>query len=183
MKRLGQRIKRKREGLQLRLNELAQKVGISSSALSQIENAKAFPSIITLKNVADALHTTVGELIGENETLSKQPLISSSQKRFVKANPSGAQLFLLSHHDPYKQMETYLIEFAPQADSDRIMISHPGQEFFHVTEGQLEFVLDETKYLLFEGDSFYFDSNQNHFAKNMSGSVCKVIWVVTPPNI
>ena len=81
MKRLGERIRRKRESLHLKLNDLAGKVGISSSALSQIEKAKAFPSILTLKSIADCLHTTVGELIGENETLSKQPQIKYADKK------------------------------------------------------------------------------------------------------
>ena len=66
MKRIGERIRQKRELLGLQLKVLSKKVGISSSALSQIEKAKAFPSIITLKSIAENLHTTVGELIGEN---------------------------------------------------------------------------------------------------------------------
>ena len=39
MKRIGARIKGRRKLLNLQLNELAGKVGISSSALSQIENS------------------------------------------------------------------------------------------------------------------------------------------------
>ena len=69
MQRIGERIKSKREQLGLQLNELAKKVGVSSSALSQIEKAKSFPTIITLKLIAENLQTTVGELIGENESL------------------------------------------------------------------------------------------------------------------
>ncbi|KAB2822721.1 MAG: helix-turn-helix transcriptional regulator, partial [Paludibacter sp.] len=69
MNRIGERIKRKRDQFKLNLNELAKRVGISSSALSQIENGKAFPTIITLKSIADQLQTTVGELIGENESV------------------------------------------------------------------------------------------------------------------
>lgn len=86
MKRLGERIKRKREDLHLRLNELAQKVGISPGALSQIEKAKAFPSITTLKSIADNLYTTVGELIGENEILTNNPLVKFSEKSFIVKN-------------------------------------------------------------------------------------------------
>ena len=67
MNRLGARIKRKREMLSLPLSDLSKKVGISASALSQIENSKAFPSIVTLKSIANSLYTTVGELIGEHE--------------------------------------------------------------------------------------------------------------------
>ncbi|NCC62412.1 MAG: XRE family transcriptional regulator, partial [Verrucomicrobiae bacterium] len=52
MNRIGERIKRKRELRNLNLGELAEKVGISASALSQIEKSKSFPSIITLKSIA-----------------------------------------------------------------------------------------------------------------------------------
>ena len=51
MNRIGERIKKKREQFNLQLNELAEKIGISSSALSQIEKAKSFPSIVTLKTM------------------------------------------------------------------------------------------------------------------------------------
>jgi len=183
MKRLGLRIRRKREEQYLKLNDLARKVGVSSSALSQIENAKAFPSILTLKNIADSLHTTVGELIGEHETLFNQPLIKNAEKKFVRENKSGAKLYLLSHHDPLKQMETYLIEFEPDANSEEIMSSHPGQEFCYVTEGKLEFILEDKTYILDAQDSFYFNSNTPHLAHNISKQKSKVIWVVTPPNI
>ena len=86
MKRLGERIKKRREFLKMQLNDLSKKVGISPSALSQIENAKAFPSIVTLKNIADSLHSSVGELIGENEMLAKNPIIRYKEKKFVKDN-------------------------------------------------------------------------------------------------
>ena len=55
MKRIGERVKRRRELLNLQLNDLVGKVGISSSVLSRIEKAKAFSSIITLKSIADNL--------------------------------------------------------------------------------------------------------------------------------
>lgn len=183
MKRLGERIRRKRESAHLKLSELAGMVGISSSALSQIEKAKAFPSILTLKSIADCLHSSVGELIGENETLSKQPQIKYADKKFVQENESGAKLYLLSHHDPLKQMETYLVEFVPGSDSKGIMSSHPGQEFCYVLEGQLEFSLEGKNYRLEANDSFYFNSNILHAANNKSNNTARIIWVVTPPNI
>lgn len=183
MKRLGERIRRKRESLHLKLNDVANRVGISSSALSQIENAKAFPTILTLKSIADCIHTTVGELIGENETLSKQPLIKDSKRKFVKGNKSGTKLYLLSHHDPLKQMETFLIEFVPDSNVDKIMSSHPGQEFCYVIEGKVEFVLENTIYTLEKDDSFYFNSNIEHDAKNINTGNSKILWIVTPPNI
>jgi XRE family transcriptional regulator, regulator of sulfur utilization len=183
MNRLGERIKRKREMLKLALSDLSKKVGVSASALSQIENSKAFPSILTLKNIANSLYTTVGELIGENESLTKNPLIKADEIKFVKINSSGTSLFLLSHHENSKQMEPYIIKFVDNSDSSDIMYSHPGQEFIHVLDGKLLMSLDNTQYIIDKGDNFYFNSNIPHVLKNIQGSSARVLWIVTPPNI
>jgi Cupin domain./Helix-turn-helix. len=183
MNRIGERIKRKRELLNLPLSDLARKVGISASALSQIENAKAFPSIITLKTIADQLYTTVGELIGENESLTKKPLIKANDIKFVKVNSGGTSLFLLSQHENGKQMEPYIIKFVENSDTSDIMTSHPGQEFVHVLEGKLMITLEKTHYILEKGDNFYFNSNIPHSLKNIHNSSAKVLWIITPPHI
>ncbi|MBK6285148.1 MAG: helix-turn-helix transcriptional regulator [Draconibacterium sp.] len=80
MNKIGERIKKKRELLNLNLNTLAEKVGISSSALSQIEKSKSFPSIFTLKSIAENLYTSVGELIGENDSLSNNPVVTKKDQ-------------------------------------------------------------------------------------------------------
>lgn len=183
MKRLGERIRRKRESMHMQLNDLAKKVGISASALSQIENAKAFPTILNLKAIADSLNTTVGEIIGEYETLSQNPRIKKGEKKFVKQNESGASLYLLSHHDPHKQMETYSMVFEQGADASELMLTHPGQEFVHVINGQMLINLEEQEFILENGDSFYFNSGIPHQMKNINTGTSEVIWVITPPNI
>ena len=183
MKRLGERIKKRREYLKMQLNDLAKKVGISPSALSQIEKAKAFPSITTLKSISENLITTIGELIGENETLNKNPLMKDTEKKFVQKNESGASLYLLSHHDPGKQMETYFVELKSGADADSFMTTHPGQEFIHVLSGKLKILLDEVEYTLQKGDNFYFNSNIFHSFSNKQVKKTEFIWIVTPPNI
>lgn len=183
MKRLGERIKKRREQLKIQLNDLANHVGVSSSALSQIENAKAFPSITTLKKIADNLNITVGEIIGEHETLLKNPIIRHAEMKFVKENDNGAKLYLLSHHDAGKQMEPYLISLPPNTDSSEIINAHLGQEFIHIIKGTIEIVLEDATYLLNPGDNFYLNSNVTHVLKNTSDSITEVIWIISPPNI
>jgi transcriptional regulator with XRE-family HTH domain len=183
MNRLGERIKRKRESLKMPLADLSKKVGISASALSQIENAKAFPSILTLKTIADSLYTTVGDLIGENETLTRNPMVKEGDIRFVKVNSTGTSLFLLSHHEAGKQMEPYILKFVENSDSSDIMVEHPGQEFIHVLQGKLLMTLENTQYIMEKGDNFYFNSNISRNIKNIGNTPASVIWIVTPPYI
>lgn len=181
MKRLGERIKKKRENQKIQLNDLARRAGISPSALSQIEKAKASPSIVTLKNIAECLHTTVGELIGENENLSQNPLIIKEEIKFIERNESGSELYLLSHHDPLKRMETYLIRFSEHSDLQGLFSSHHGQAFCHVQHGSFVFFLDETPYQLKPGDSFYFDTILSFRAQLAGTPTGELLWVATPP--
>ena len=48
---------------QIKMNELAKKVGISSAYLSQIENGKRNPTIDTLKAIAEELNIDIEMLI------------------------------------------------------------------------------------------------------------------------
>ena len=183
MNRLGERIKRKRENLNMHLSDVSKKVGISPSALSQIENAKAFPSIVTLKKIAESLFTTVGELIGENEKLTKNPLIKTGDLKFVRVNSSGTSLFLLSHHDSGKQMEPYMLKFIENSDSTEIMSEHPGQEFIYILEGKFLMTLDNDQYVLEKGDNFYYNSGIMHQIKNIGKTTARILWIISPPNI
>lgn len=143
MKLLGERIKRKRETMQISLGELARRVGVSASALSQIENSKSVPTIVTLKAIAESLHTSVGELIGENEAITKNPLVRFEEKTLAGNNESGTTVYLLSNPGNLKQMETCLLQFNEGANGDDIMRLHPGQEFCYVLQGELEFRLED----------------------------------------
>jgi len=183
MDQMGKRIKKKREILGFQVKELSLRIGVTSSLISQIERGKAFPSIVTLKKIAEALHTTVGDLIGENENLVQHPLLKSNERRFVKKNKNGTSLHLLSYHFPSKQIEPYIIQFGINSDSEGIMTSNfPGQEFCFVLKGSFEAVINNQQYRLNEGDGFYFNSSQQHLYKNISGKKAEILWIITPHN-
>ena len=181
MDQMGKRIKEKRVSLGLQMKELSLRIGVTPSLISQIESGKAYPSIVTLKKVADALHTTVGDLIGENEDLVHHPLLKVDERRFVKENKDGTSLHLLSYHDPSKQIEPYIIQFNRDSDSDGIMTSNfPGQEFCYVIKGSFRATVNEQQYRLTNGDGFYFHSKQSHLFKNISGKKAELLWIITP---
>ncbi len=180
---MGKRIRQRRESLGFLIKELSFNIGVTSSLISQIERGKAFPSIVTLKKVAEALQTTVGELIGENDGQIQHPLLKFSERRFAKKNTNGTSSYLLSYHFPSKQIEPYLIQFNKNSDSQGIMTSNfPGQEFCFVLKGSFEVTFEEHKYSLNEGDGFYFNSNKFHLFKNVSGKKAEILWVITPNN-
>lgn len=180
---MGRRIKQKREQFGFLIKDLSSQIGVTSSLISQIEKGKAYPSIVTLKKIADALQSTVGELIGENENLNLKPLLKSQERRFVKKNKAGTSLHMLSYHDPSKQIEPYLIQFKTESTSRGIMTSKfPGQEFCYVVKGEFEAVVNKNSYHLSSGDGFYFNSKNQHLFKNTSGNDAEMLWIITPKN-
>lgn len=64
---IGQRLARARQQAGLTLTELAQRVGVSASMLSQIENDKVVPSLETLDKAAEALGLSVCYFLMDQE--------------------------------------------------------------------------------------------------------------------
>ena len=182
MKRIGERIKRKRELMDLHLGDLAREVGISASALSQIERAKAFPSIVTIKSIAEHLETTVSELIGENDHRSDiLPVAKKGEEKLYEENDNGAKLFRIEHHFLNKQMHPFMAELKTSADLSGLLKNKIGQIFCVVLSGEVQFILDHEKYLLNEGDSIYFSSKVSYNAKNKGESNARILVIVSPP--
>lgn len=167
MNRIGERIKRIREHKGLQLNDLAKRVGVSPSALSQIEKAKTFPSIITLKQIADNLQTTVGELIGENESLFNNPVFRKEENLFVERNDSGTEVYIVSQHDVSKQMETFILKFYENSDSLELFKHHNSQIFGYLLSGEIQFEIDNKSYVVLPGDTIYFNGKRNFRIQNI----------------
>ena len=182
MNRIGERIKRKRVLHKLTLSELAEKVGISSSALSQIEKSKSFPSIITLKSIAKQLHTTVGELIGENEAIASHPVVKRSEMKHAERNSSGTNVYLLSHNEIDKQMDTYLLRFAKGSGIEQLFAETHGQVFCHILTGEVRFILEEKPHLLKQGDSIYFNARASKDIINNHDGISEMLWIQSPAN-
>lgn len=183
MIRLGERIRNRREKLNIQINDLAYSIGVTPSLISQIERAKAFPSIVTLKKIADALQITVGALIGENETFSKNPVVTFNEKKIVHTNESGAMLYLLSNHDQQKLMEPHLFVFASESNSRGLVNTISGQSYYFALKGNFRIEVNQNEFTLNQNDSFYFNSGTDHTIYNIDKTEAHLLWVSTNPII
>ena len=71
MSSLGENIRQVRKKRKMSQQELARKIEVTSGFLSQIENGKNAPSLVTLKKLAGSLGVSVGYLMGEEEQKSR----------------------------------------------------------------------------------------------------------------
>ena len=116
MKIVGINIKRIREREGITLRELARKLDVSASFLSQIETNKTSPSLATLKNIADNLKTTVSTLVGENIIQAGNPVLKSKERKFIEEIGNGISMYLMNRTDENTQMEIMLYKLKKDAD-------------------------------------------------------------------
>jgi len=93
MNLIGVNIKRLREEKNITLRELAEKLHVSASFISQVETGKATPSLSSLKNIADALQTTIGSLAGENEKAVSSPVTKEEERVALKQIGKGIKMY------------------------------------------------------------------------------------------
>jgi DNA-binding transcriptional MerR regulator/quercetin dioxygenase-like cupin family protein len=175
--RLGTKLRRLRKAAGLRLVQAADKVGISAGFLSAIELSQANPSISTLQKLAAAYDTTVLALYNRPAQPSR---IVRKTGRHVLRTDSGIAMELLS--TDAKMLQSMLFRLPPGTGSDGAY-AHEGEEFIYMLQGTLELWLDEwDRSVLYEGDSFWFESTRGHRWFNPSEEEEAVLlWVNTPP--
>ena len=70
---LGSRLRTERERLEISLRELARRINVSPSLISQIERGLAMPSVSTLWSLATELGLTIDELFSASERSAAAP--------------------------------------------------------------------------------------------------------------
>jgi transcriptional regulator with XRE-family HTH domain len=184
---IGKRIKKKRIELGLRGIDLAEKSGLSSGFISQIERNLVNPSVSTLKKIGNALNVPVGTFFEEtsskeetNEFLvNKSPIVHENQRKIL--SPNNGVIFYLLNPDMSGDIEFILDIFESGATTGEELYSHPGEECGLILEGELEVQLEAKKYLLKKGDSITFKSTILHRKTNTGKFKSISIWANTPP--
>src|ERR671935_2593980 len=90
---VGRRIREHREQSNLSLRELARRLGISPSAISQIETGKSRPSVSTLYSIVTELGMSLDELFsGANHTRRRRAAAPEPPAEPRPAQPPGRHI-------------------------------------------------------------------------------------------
>lgn len=179
---IGEKLKKSRNEKGMSLRELATKVELSASFLSQIEQGKASPSIENLKKIATTLDVRVSYLIEDEEDEIKNiHYTKKDEVKYLESKGSNTKMALLMPKNKEKNMEPIIYEIGINGESGRDFYSHGGEEFIYILDGELDVYIADKKYKLKEGDSLYFKSQIKHRFKNTSKKEVRALWVVSPP--
>lgn len=169
----GAEIREIRKQKQLTLQSLAEKTGLSSSLLSQIERGLVDPTVGTFWKICSALDVPINHFFRINE--GQDPVIRGNQRKVIQLRNTNVKYHVLT---PLQQgkIEFLLVEIEPGETLQPELVSHSGEECGFIIQGELKVLLDDQEYHLYEGDSMGFVSTKPHRYINPSNNVSISIW-------
>jgi DNA-binding XRE family transcriptional regulator/mannose-6-phosphate isomerase-like protein (cupin superfamily) len=201
---IGHRIRQERLRRNIGLRELARRVDVSPSLISQIELGRATPSVSTLYSIVQELSISLDQLFAEvsdqagverhgtdsapsarvsDGTMANRgavvgPLVRCLERQRIHLG-SGVTWESMSPdtgHGFDFLYSTY--DVGGESAAPDALIRHDGKEYGHLLEGRLGVTVGFTTYTLEPGDSISFDSTTPHRLFNMGDVPAKAIWCV-----
>jgi len=193
---LGPRLREIRLRQNIGLRELARRLDLSPSSISQIETGKIRPSVRTLYSLASAFGVTVDEVLFSEPAAPRdsgapvapgfprpvaEPALTVQRlaERPVIALNSGVvweRLMFWADEDVEFLEATY--EPGGASSPDDAFVRHNGHEFGLIQSGTLRVVVGFDEFILNPGDSISFPSSTPHRLSNEGTETVKAIWVV-----
>ncbi|HTX13531.1 MAG TPA: cupin domain-containing protein [Solirubrobacteraceae bacterium] len=205
---VGRRVREERLRQQIGVRELARRVGVSASLISQVELGKASPSVGTLYAIVNQLGLSLDELLlGPPDRRRRLGVAKGDSRRRRPAAPEAetADESLGGAFDPVvRRGDGKAIQLAsgvrwerltPQTPQDvdflnvvyeeggescpeDSLMRHSGTEYGHVLTGHLRVTVAFDTYDLGPGDSISFESTMPHRLFNLGPEPVEAIWFV-----
>jgi len=185
--KVGSRLREERERRGISLRELARRVGVSPSLVSQIELDRVNPSVSTLYALVTDLGMTMGDVFGDNAQEAPRPsaprdhdgLVTLPDTRRVIDLASGVRWERLTpHSDPEIEFLYVVYPVGGESCPADALLTHGGREYGYVTSGTLGVRVGFDEYELGPGGSIAFDSSSPHRLWTIGDEPVSAVWVV-----
>lgn len=192
---LGERLRAHRTEVGISLRELARRIEVSPSLVSQIETGKVQPSVGTLYAIVTELEASFDDLLFGDEAgvsdgrgsaallaavLTDEPApttVCRDQDRPTIRLDSGIRWERLTPAGP-SAVEFLRVTYEPGAEScpPEAFQRHRGREWAHVVEGSLDIAVGVDRWTLHPGDSISYDASTPHRLWNDGDEPMHAIW-------
>ncbi len=165
---IAARIRELRDILELSAEDVAKSVGLSVDTLLAYESAQADIPISALYALASRYGVDFTVLItGQMPRMDTHCLVRAGEGVCVERY-AGYRYQSLAFNFMHRTMEPMIVSLAPQ-DEPPAPVTHGGQEFNYVLEGQVEVTVGPRAMLLQAGDSLYFNPALPHGQRAIGG--------------
>lgn len=176
---VGRAVKTMRHRAGLTLAEVARRAEVTQSFLSQVENGRSMPSLLTLHFIAEALGVSAHTLL-EGEDAQAVSLVRASEGTSYERSdvPGAAVERFLTHGRP--GLEAGEVRATPGSDSGE-HVGHQGEELVYVLEGTIEVQLEgRDPVQLAAGDALSYPGTIPHRWQVTSKQQARFLVIATP---
>lgn len=167
---IGNKIRKHRIIQKRTIQEIADICKLSKSMVSKIETNSVVPSVATLVKIANALGVNVSVFMEDNETHSSVVITAQKATENITKTDKGYHIFPFASEYNDKKMQPFLF-VANKGEVKEHNLTHEGEEFIHILEGELKLKVGNIEYILKQGDSVYFNALEEHGVMPISETV------------
>ena len=186
---IGLRLREERVKAGLSQRELARRLGVSASLISQLESGQSKPSVGTLYAIVTELDLSLDRLIRGTEYVDgngaqsdsgrpPSPLVHPDQRRAVELASGVRWEQLTSESEDEVDFLEAVYEVGGASTPDESLMRHHGREYGYVVSGTLGIQIAFDEFVLEAGDSIAFDSTTPHRLFNKGTRPVHAIWFV-----
>jgi transcriptional regulator with XRE-family HTH domain len=178
---LGARLRAQREAAGVSLRELARRLDVSPSLLSQIERGLAQPSVGTLWAIVTELGLSLDALFAgpaDGEAAGHGTLVQRAAGREAIELEGGVRWERLSAA-PDPDADFAFVTYEPGADTGRDdpPATHHGREYGYVVSGRLRIEVGDDVLDLGPGDAIVFGSETPHRFRALGDEPARAVWL------
>lgn len=187
---LGSRLRQARERTDLSLRELARRVGVSPSLVSQIERDRVKPSVGTLYSIANELGLLLDELFKDSRPAPNKrdgrqspvgapgPVQRHSGRKAIRLAAGVRWERLTSAPDKEVEFIYVIYDVGGASCEEDALIRHGGKEYAYMISGRLGVRIGFDEFELGPGDSISFDAQTPHRLWAIGRQPAVAVWVV-----
>jgi transcriptional regulator with XRE-family HTH domain len=185
---IGDRLRTERQSQGMTVREIARRVGVSPSLISQIERGKVNPSVSTLWTLVTVLGLPMSELFSDAQPSQDISPTAAAGVPGPVTMPGERAVINLETGVRWERLTAggdALVEFlsvvyppgAASCDEDSL-VRHGGKEYGYVTAGRLGVRVGFDEYELEAGMAISFDASAPHRLWAIGDQPAEAIWVV-----
>jgi transcriptional regulator with XRE-family HTH domain len=184
---IGARLRAERERQGLSLREIARRIGVSASLVSQIERDKVTPSVSTLWALVRELNLSMGDLFDDDQPPPTELTallargmgpVRADDRRTIHLASGVTWERLTAGRQPGVEFLRLVYEAGSESCPEDQLIRHTGKEYGYVLTGRLGVQVGFDTYDLGAGDALSFDGSLPHRLWAIGDEPAEAIWAV-----
>jgi transcriptional regulator with XRE-family HTH domain len=192
---VGAQLRERRFAVGMSLRELARRIDVSPSLVSQIETGKIQPSVRTLIAIVSELGLSVDHIferagLGAGSALpapeaaaaaSDLPgagsVFRADQRRVIRLETGVEWQRMTTWEDPEVEFIIAVYAVGGSSSPDGTLMRHSGREFGLILSGILHVIVAFEEHVLKPGDSITFRSTVPHRLHNEGPEEVRAVWI------